>query len=284
MGIPIEVLQKWSAQGKSENSKNTYAALRKVIDDRYGVNVEIFLQGSYHNATHVKENSDIDVVVIHKNLVVNNTLYETYGFDNLRAWKPSLYNNIQGAQNFHFTLGGKTIKYAGNMNYVPADIVPCAYYKSAIIGSAVGTIMYDSKVNRYFVNYPKQHYDNGAVKSGNTDGNYKKTVRMFKNARNLAVKKGLLISEEIAPSYFLECLLYNVPNANFIGDESQIFLKVAKWLYENKTSLSEIRCQNGIQRLFGYDKGNLITYNQWNTSDAITFINAIANLWDNWGK
>lgn len=79
MGIPIEVLQKWSAQGKSENSKNTYAALRKVIDDRYGANVEIFLQGSYHNATHVKENSDINVVVIHKNLVVNNTLYGLMG-------------------------------------------------------------------------------------------------------------------------------------------------------------------------------------------------------------
>ena len=107
---------------------------------------------------------------------------------------------------------------------------------------------------------------------------------MFKNARNLAVKKGLLRSEDVAPSYFLECLLYNVPNSNFVGDESDVFFKVAKWLLVNKANLSGKLCQNGIQQLFGCDTGNQLTYNKWNTTDAINLINAIANLWDNWGK
>ena len=34
-------------------------------------NYELFLQGSYHNTTHVKENSDIDVVVLNKNINLN---------------------------------------------------------------------------------------------------------------------------------------------------------------------------------------------------------------------
>ncbi len=284
MGIPLEVLVKWSNQGKSENSKNTYAALRKVVEDRYGSDVEIFLQGSYHNATHVKENSDIDVVVIHKSLVVHNTLYGLQGEQNLRSWKNILYNSINGAQNFRFALGGKTIKYGGNMNYVPADIVPCAYYKGVEIGAEVGTLIYDGNSGQYFVNYPKQHYNNGCEKSSLTDGNYKKTVRMFKNARNIAVKKGLLYSEDIAPSYFLECLLYNVPNSAFVGNEQTVFYNVEKWLYEHKNNLSNLLCQNRIQKLFGFNSMGRVTYNKWNTADAIKFIDSIAKLWDNWGS
>ena len=284
MAIPSDVLIKWAAVGKSENSKITYAALRKVIEDRYGSNVEMFLQGSYHNSTHVKENSDIDIVVINKNIVVNNTLYGMHGQQALYSWKDELYKEIQGAQNFVFKKGAKTIKYSGNTNYVPADIVPCAYYKNAQIGGAVGTILYDSTLDRFFVNYPKQHYDNGTIKSENTNGNYKKTVRMFKNARNEAVKKGLIAAEEVAPSYFLECLLYNVPNSKYLGNESDVFFNVLKCLWDNKSRLETIKCQNGVQKLFGYDLLNKITYNKWNVNDAIKFINALANLWNNWGE
>jgi hypothetical protein len=244
----------------------------------------MFLQGSYHNSTHVKENSDIDIVVINKNIVVNNTLYGMHGQQALYSWKDELYKEIQGAQNFVFKKGAKTIKYSGNINYVPADIVPCAYYKNAQIGGAVGTILYDSTLDRFFVNYPKQHYDNGTIKSENTNGNYKKTVRMFKNARNETVKKGLIAGEEVAPSYFLECLLYNVPNSKYLGNESEVFYNVLKCLWDNKSRLETIKCQNEVQKLFGYDLMNKITYNKWNVNDAIKFINALANLWDNWGR
>ena len=66
MAIPFQTLEAWSKPGKSENSKVTYEKLYNIIDSRMISKYEIFLQGSYHNATHVKENSDIDVVVLNK--------------------------------------------------------------------------------------------------------------------------------------------------------------------------------------------------------------------------
>lgn len=285
MAIPFQTLEAWSKPGKSENSKVTYEKLYNIIDSRLISNYEIFLQGSYHNTTHVKENSDIDVVVLNKNIIIDNTLYGLRGnLEDLKSWKSTLFYKIQGAQNFNFALGNKTIKYAGNSNYVPADIVPCGCYKSAVIGSQLGTILYDSNSRKFFINYPKQHYENGVSKSQQTNSNFKKTVRMFKNARNYAVRKGLLRNEEIAPSYFLECLIYNVPNSCFNGNEQYIFYNAARWLLQNTHIFSNMKCQNGIQKLFGYDDNNMLTYNKWSTSNAITFINAIANLWDNWSR
>ena len=285
MAIPFQTLEAWSKPGKSENSKVTYEKLYNIIDSRLISNYEIFLQGSYHNTTHVKENSDIDVVVLNKNIIIDNTLDGLRGnLEDLKNWKSSLFYKIQGAQNFNFALGNKTIKYAGNSNYVPADIVPCGCYKSSIIGSQLGTILYDSNSRKFFINYPKQHYENGVLKSQQTNSNFKKTVRMFKNARNYAVRKGLLRNEEIAPSYFLECLIYNVPNSCFNGNEHDIFYNAVSWLLQNTHIFSNMKCQNGIQKLFGYDDNNMLTYNKWSTSNAITFINAIANLWNNWSR
>ena len=56
---------------------------------------------------------------------------------------------------------------------------------------------------RRIVNYPKEHYKNGAAKSSRTWDRYKRTVRMFKNARNILESDGR-ISANLAPSYFVE--------------------------------------------------------------------------------
>jgi len=283
MGIPLDVLQKWSQPGKSENSKTTYQIFQDLLINKLGNNLKIFLQGSYHNSTHVKENSDIDIVVLNNDIIINNTLYGLTGnLPDLRQWKNIIYNRINGAQNIYLTNDHKTIKYKGNNNYVPVDIIPCGYYRGSVVGSPVGIIIYDSFNNCYFVNYPEQHYDNGTLKSNSTDGNFKKTVRMFKNARNKAVDKGYLQNIDKCPSYFLECLVFNVPDDNFTGNEKDVFYNVIKYLYTNINNLNNIKCQNKIQNLFGQTDFGTIRYNKWNISDAIESVNAITKLWDNW--
>lgn len=284
MAIPLEILKIWSKQGKSDNSKITYESIKNLIEKEVGYNYDIFLQGSYHNSTHVKENSDIDIVIINKNLTINNSALRLSGdIGELQNFKLRLFYHIQHKNNFAFELGNKTIKYAGNNYYVEADIVPCGYYRD-YSSFQVGTIIYDTSLKKYFINYPKQHYSNGVQKSNITHDNFKKTVRMFKNARNHAVKKHILSSEDIAPSYFLECLIYNVPNIYFSGNESSIFVNVLKWLNNNKNNLANLKCQNGIQKLFGNPDTNSVTYNKWNTANAITFINKITYLWNNWSE
>jgi hypothetical protein len=41
-------------------------------------------------------------------------------------------------------------------------------------------------------------------------------VRVFKNMRNSMIEKGFL-AEGVAPSYFIEGMLWNVPNDRFTG-------------------------------------------------------------------
>lgn len=284
MSIPLDVLVKWSRPGKSENSKNTYEAMKRVLNNRLGSGYDVFLQGSYHNNTHVKDNSDIDVVVVDKNIIITNNFLNILGsLDKLKNFKNSLFNSINNASNFNFSLGNKTIKYDGNINYVPVDIVPCGYYNTSWDKNTLGTILYDSKLGKYFINYPKQHYQNGANKNELTKQNFKKTVRMFKNARNHLANKGLIANENIAPSYFLECLVYNVPNTLFNDNEQDTFYNVISWMYNNRYGISVLKCQNGIQDLFGNMDNGPIIYNKWNANNARLFIEKLAYLWDNWG-
>lgn len=268
VGIPQDKLVNWAKPGKNEMSKDTYAKMRRVIEDNVS-NVEVFLQGSYANSTNVRDNSDIDIVIIFKN-----GTYNSYGNNDVRYTRGSLYDNIHGKNNFQFTKGYKTVKYKGAQNYVPADLVPSVPYSAE---GPEGIVIYDHKIGRNIVNYPKQHKSNGEAKSGDTSGNFKKAVRMFKNARNYAVDKRPL-NENACPSYCLECLLYNVKNTVFSGNESDVFHNVLEALYFNRNNLSGSDRQNEIQPLFGG------TNPCWDLSNARVSIEAIAHLWNNWGN
>jgi hypothetical protein len=147
------------------------------------------------------------------------------------------------------------------------------FYLAGVAINENGNIIY---------NYPEQHYDNGVRKSQNTNFNYKKTVRMFKNARNEAIKKRLLAKDN-TPSYFLECLLYNVPDNCFTGNEYDIFKTVTQWLIDNTHKFNSFKCQNEIHDLFGYAGYSSPFYYKWEVSRAIEFVNAIKELWNNWG-
>jgi hypothetical protein len=64
------------------------------------------------------------------------------------------------------------------------------------------------------VNFPKLHIDNGERKNveQRTAGRYKDLVRIFKNLRN-RIEEEYGLERRWAPSYFIEGLVYNVPDA-----------------------------------------------------------------------
>lgn len=98
-------------------------------------------------------------------------------------------------------------------------------------------------------------------------------MRVFKNARTYLSKRGL-IEDDIAPSYFLECLLYNAPDRAFSGTHHETFFNVLKWL--SSVELSDLVCQNEQTFLFGP------TPEQWNTGDTQQLVVALIALWNNW--
>jgi hypothetical protein len=66
VAIPEAQLETWSHQGAPGPSRDTYAAVKRVLEDKAAPYADkyptIFLQGSYSNDTNVARDSDVDVV------------------------------------------------------------------------------------------------------------------------------------------------------------------------------------------------------------------------------
>ena len=93
---------------------------------------------------------------------------------------------------------------------------------------------------------------------------------MFKAARNRLVDKGVLTKED-APSYFIECLLYNVPDRLFNRELVLTYTGILDWLKTAK--LNGFQCQNGQVALFGAGR------EQRSVKKARAFVNAMQELW-----
>ena len=121
--------------------------------------------------------------------------------------------------------------------------------------------------------FPQIHHDNGAKKGRRTGDRYKRTVRMFKSAGNHLETTGK-INSTLAPSYFLERLLYNAPDSAYQRGFQDTFCSIVNWM--NQTNLERPLCQNGQQPLFG---GN---QEQWAPASAKRLAARLAGLWNNW--
>ena len=299
MPIPESQLETWSHQGATTTAMATHKSIRTALEAdsspvRYK-GIDIFLQGSYKNTTNIRGDSDVDVVV-----QLNDTFHRD--LTNLSDYERSLYESAHSAADYHWKdlradvitalekyygswmidPGNKAIEVAGESGRLSAHVVPCLQYRlyhhfwsEDDQEYTEGIVLYTDQENRQIINFPKPHYDNGAAKNATmrTNGWYKPTVRMFKNARTYLVGQGV-ISEDLAPSYFLECLLYNVPDSAFQTDFQTAFYQVINWL--NNADLSRCICQNEQLDLFGDSP------EQWSTVDAQECIAALIDLWNNW--
>ena len=93
---------------------------------------------------------------------------------------------------------------------------------------------------------------------------------MFKAARNRLVEKKALKKED-APSYFIECLLYNVPDSQFKPELGPTYTGVLDWL--NEAQFKEFVCQNSQVPLFGRGR------EKWTVQTAQAFVKAPQGLW-----
>jgi hypothetical protein len=293
--IPEEQLTTWSKPGGEANSIAAHTSIRNAllapdspIRDK---DLEIFLQGSYRNSTNIRADSDVDVVV-----QLNAPYYrdmsrlappQVAAIDSI--WQPSSYGAIEWRRDVGQTLQkkfGKALKPGGGKAFhvltgpgnMTADVLPAVlvkkyiYYMGVAIEDFDEGVMFADASGNLATNFPKLHIKNGEDKNSaiRTDGWYKPSVRMFKNARNCG---HVVMPDGCAPSYFVECLLYNVPDGNFGSTFKQTYFNVVKYLLENP--IVEFKCQNGQMPLFGDSSV------QWSLMKARIFVNALARLWDN---
>jgi hypothetical protein len=100
-------------------------------------------------------------------------------------------------------------------------------------------------------------------------------VRILKNMRGKLVENGS-IPKGSAPSYFLEGLLYNVPNDKFGNNYSDTFVAAMSWILSAKRG--DLLCASERHYLV---RDSLATC--WACADCDNFINAAVNIWKQLG-
>ncbi len=288
MAIPESQLKTWSNQGATDGSARTYASIKNALAQHSwpsGMDCDVYLQGSYSNYTNIRGNSDVDVVIESSNVFSSN-LSESekrqldivkgdYGFWDFRNEVVKALTTYYGSRVDAY--GQKSVKIASTSNLLAADVVPCItyrqYYQLEII--AQGITFWTQSSGQQIINYPRVHQRNGSNKNSRTNHNYKPSVRMFKNVRERILADNPSLQGSY-PSYFVECLLYNVPDECFVNWYSNTFYNVVYFLLSENSGLAQFRCQNEQLLLFG----NLST--QWDTTKAVDFVNRLCVLWEQW--
>lgn len=285
----------WASQGPTTQFTDTYNRIRSNLLDKDApyplTDTEVFLQGSYKNDTNVYGDSDVDVVLCHTGAFFKDLsrlspedmrAYDaasggtvTYGYDGFKrdatAYIMRLYNNVNA---------GKKALYipAGNSGRRNADVLIASPFRRYHEFKSWQNQRYDEGVcffpsgGSMIENFPKLHSDNCTKKHQNTKSYFKPMVRIFKNMRNTMIGKGLL-AEGVAPSYFIEGMLYNVPDDKFGGS------------YQN----AWIECFNHIVTA---DRDKLVTANfmhwlvrdnsptSWPVASFNTFVAALKKYWE----
>lgn len=295
MAIPESQLDTWSRQGSITQSSTTYATVKRALeasDTKYAdKSFEVFLQGSYGNDTNIYAESDVDVVIrldaiyhydidaltpdeqarFNAALTPGTYPYANYKADVIAALVKSFGSDVKPSHN--------AVKIKANGSRRSVDVVVATElrrYHSSQFGPQYtpnGICFFNSSGARV-ENYPKQHSANCTTKHQATNGRFKPMVRILKNLRGKLVDDGS-INEGSAPSYFLEGLLYNVPNDKFGNNNSNTFVAAMKWVLQAKRS--DFVCASERHYLV-----RDFATTCWPCADCDGFINAVVKLWDYW--
>lgn len=295
MAINEAQLTTWSSQGAIQQSAATYQTIRTTLNDTkspyYAKWFSNFLQGSYGNDTNVWRDSDVDIVMRLSSVYYSDTsnlnATELANYD--RMMNPAEYTFVQFKQEVAAWLtanygvdvdaSGKAIFVPGSGNRRDADVLACAEHRHYFTYPSVGEPTYREGLifwkadGTKIVNYPKQHSDNCTTKHQGTNSWFKPTVRVFKNIRNRMIENGYL-QEGVAPSYFLEGMLWNIPNNLFGSSYKDTVIACFNHIYamQDKTQLT---CANAFHWLLrdGFPTS-------WSPTDHSTFMEAFKQFWN----
>ena len=304
--ISEQQLQTWASSPAATKFKHTHEEIRKALSaylsefakNNHGYeikaeNYEIYLQGSYANSTNITGDSDVDVVIELKSIF-------SYDLDQLteeekntfHSFYPnkSVYQFAQFKKDVHDALkkyfsgttieyGKKSIKIPKNTLRVNADVIPAFHHRKygrftfyTTDQYVAGIKFYNTETNDLIINYPKEHKNNCEALNHDTEGKFKDSIRIFKNIRKKLNEKNEM-DEKLAPSYFIENLIYNCPAPVFNGSYQSIVINILQNTLNDSEngSLQYYKCANGQDLLF-------LSKNGWNIEHAKIFIAKCASL------
>jgi hypothetical protein len=285
----------WASQGPTAQFTDTYNRIRDNLLDRGApyplADTEVFLQGSYKNDTNVYGDSDVDIVLCHTGAFYKDLSRlspddqrasdaafggaVTYGYADFKrdatTYITRLYNNVNAGKKALYTPGGNS----GRRN---ADVLIASQFRRYYEFKSWQNQRYDEGVCFFpaggpmIENFPKLHSDNCTTKHQNTKSYFKPMVRIFKNMRNTMIGKGLL-ADGVAPSYFIEGMLYNVPNDKFGGPYQLTWINCFNHIVT--ADRDKLVCANYMHWLVRDSSPT-----SWPVANFNTFIAALKKYWE----
>ena len=269
MTVTHNDIEKWAERPPSLLPEWTQTVLKDALVDapqmRGKCEFETYVQGSYANETNIAGNSDVDLVV-QMRLPFEEQLWQLSVEDEKRFWetygttsygwpqfRADVLARLRESYFVHEANKCVDIRHFDSILRIPADIVPAIEYREYSRFPAQGVELYEEGIffrdsaGHPIINFPKQHRRNGRDKDARTDRRFKPIVRVFKNARNQCDD----LEPDEAPSYFIECLVYNIRDDTFRQPLHKAYADCVNWLYEKRNSMTNFTCQNGLIRLFG---------------------------------
>lgn len=296
MPIPESQLETWSHQGSIQQSSSTYNTVKTTLEASdnpyYDKNYSIFLQGSYGNNTNIYSESDVDIVIRlddcfrHDLSILPDAQKEAFNSSHSNAtythvdFKADVLSVLTKKYNNDVHAGEKAIAIAANGNRRKSDVISAVQYRryhkflSNQDQSYDEGICFFSNSGEIIANYPKQHRVNLTHKHQNTSMQFKPMARILKNLRSRLITEGML-ENGIAPSYYIEGLLYNVPNEKFTNNKKDNFVNSINWILD--TDKEDFVCANEQYYLLRDDSP--VT---WRAEKCDAFLNAVVDLWTQW--
>ncbi len=252
--------------------------------------VSIYLQGCYACKTNTKFQSKIEIIVevnktrefdydtmVPSSMQMRDDFFIDFEhYFNVKRFKQVLADEIKKILGIRIIIGATTILIPsfGSVQH-SIDVFPCFKYKyfTPEGGSIRSKLVYDEKLEEHFLMFTNLHTVNGNLKDTMTQGNFKRMVRFMKNLVAISAREDKNI--HFVRGYYVECLLYNVPNEMYLvtdGKLSSVFLKVINWL--NFANLNDFICQNQMWSLWGNADGF------WDQHSARQFINDVIEFYE----
>lgn len=297
MPIPESQLDTWSHQGSITQSSNTYNSIKNVLEASTtpynGKNFKVFLQGSYGNDTNIYAESDVDIVIRLDDCFLSDldSLSEEEKAAHKRAFNDAAYTHVDFKRDVLSVLmgqygsvvkaGDKAIAIDASGSRRKSDVIVATqfrrYFKFRSSSNSEYTegIYFFNAAGVRIANYPKQHSANLTTKHQVSSKWLKPMIRVFKNMRSRMVDDGL-IKADIAPSYYIECLLYNVPNEKLTSSYQDCVVNTLNW-YRQEVTKVDLVCAN--EQYYLLRDGS---HTCWPQANCDAFVEAAVKLWNEW--
>jgi hypothetical protein len=292
------LLSSWirpSSQNEQDRQDRAERMIREAIKRHApfaDTKIEVYAKGSYPNNTNVRNDSDVDIVV-----ECHDCVYYDYAQGvTTRAVSASAYSGPWTPQAWRTEVtravtdcfGPADVDATGSVALVVAakpgsrpstDVVPSFHYRKYWTGDKSrwddGSVVYKADGGR-IINWPQQQLSNGRAKNTATGKRYKSYARALKNAENYLADHGTI---EPKPSYLMECLAWNVPDATLeTGDLDAGFGATLAWLWKHLTTAYDYDYKawhepNMLKYLFGGGQ-------KWDLADAKQIVRETWRLLD----